>query len=244
MSRVAPRGTIPEATVRGAIGNALQVFSDDIVPFLIVFFIMIMVGAGCGSLFVYLEYGSYYSSASFLLIAGPLEMGVSFLCLRAVRSGRVSFDHLFSVFNRYPSVFLANALMTLIFSSASLVLLIPGIVFFCATRFVSFLLLEDELGGAAAIRDSIRLSRQCAWQLLGICSVGFAGVALLVLFATQLGAAAILGIVPGMVLWNLSIASLYHSLYRPPAGWALEDAEELELRQVEEAREALEAAED
>lgn len=238
MSSVTPRGTIPEATVRGAVGNALQVFGDDIVPLLIILFIMVMVGAGCGSFFVYLEYGTYYSSAAYLLIAGPLEMGVSFLCLRAVRSGRVSFEHLFSVFTRYPSIFLANALMTLIFSSASLVLLIPGIVFFCATRFVSFLLLEDELGGAAAIRDSIRLSRQCAWQLAAICGLGFVGVALLVVIATYLGAAAILGIVPGMVLWNLSIASLYHSLYRPPEGWALEDAEELELRQTEDAREA------
>jgi uncharacterized membrane protein len=142
-----------------------------------------------------------------------------------VRSGRINVEHLLAVFGRYWPLVLANGILTLIFPGAFAMLLIPGLIFYCLTRFVPYLLLEDELGGAEAIRESIRLSRGCFWQLAGICAIGMA-VMLVAGFT-------LLGLVPALIWWNLSLASLYHSLVRPPSGWAVEDAEDTEMLETE-----------
>ena len=221
-----PLGAIPQPTVRAALANGFQVFSDDVVPLLMLGFIVIAVGAGCRSLVLLPDVGPPLSIASYLLIAGPLELGMSFVCLRTVRSGNVKFEHLLAIFGRYLPVVIANLLMALILPGALAFLLIPGIAFFCATRFVPFLLLEDELGGAEAILESIRLSRGCFWKMFVICTVGVLTIAL--------GGFSILGLVPAVIWWHLSIASFYHSLVEPPKGWAIEDQEELELLEAAE----------
>ena len=234
VSTYAPRGTIPPPTVLASLKNGLQVFSDDLVPLLVMGFAITVLGGVCRSPVVFVETGGVYVSAALtLLIASPLELGMSFICLRAVRSGRVNFEHFIAVMSRYGSMVLASTLMAMILSGATALLVIPGAAFFCATRFVPFLLLEDELGGARAIIESMKLSRSYFWQLVGICAVGLLGILIVGLLANYVGMASTLGLVPVLVWWNLSIASLYHSIARPPAGWALEDQEELERWQAE-----------
>lgn len=233
MSTKTQRGMIPPATVRASLANGFQVFSDDLVPLLVMGFAITVLGGLCRTPWLLVETGGQYVSVALtLLIASPLELGMSFVCLRAVRSGTVNFEHLIAVFGRYGSMVVASSIMFLILPGAFALLVLPGIAFFCATRFVPFLLLEDELSGAEAIIESIKLSGSCFWQLLGICTVG--------LIATAIGGISILGLVPALLWWNLSLASLYHSIARPPEGWALEDQEELERR----AAEALEDDED
>lgn len=221
VSVATPMGTIPKPTVRASLANGLQVFSDDIVPLLVIGFIVVVVGAACRSLLFFSDHGAALSIASYLLIAGPLELGMSFICLRAVRSGQVKIEHLLAIFGRYWPLVIANALLAMILPGATAFLVLPGIALFCATRFVPFLLLEDELGAADAILESIRLSRGCFWKLVGICAVGA--------LASLLGSFSILGLVPAIVWWNLSLASLYHSLVRPPTGWEIEDEEDLAM---------------
>lgn len=221
MRTSAPLGTIPPPTVRAALANGFQVFSDDIIPLLVIGFFVVAVGTACGSLVLLPEFGFPISIASYLLIVGPLEFGLSFVCLRAVRSGQVKFEHLFAIFGSYWPIVTAITLLALVLPGATAFLVIPGVALYCATRFVPFLLLEDELGGANAIIESLRLSRGCFWKLVGICAVGTAAVVL--------GGFSILGLVPAIIWWNLSLASLYHSLVRPPKGWALEDEEELDM---------------
>ena len=217
---------MPESTVRASLVNGFQVFADDAIPLLVLGFVVVVVGAACGSILLFVEGGLFYTSALYLTIAGPLELGMSFVCLRAVRSGRVNIEHLFSIFGRYWQLVLANGLMAMILPGLFAILVIPGLAFYCATRFVPFLLLEDELTGAKAVLESIRLSRSCFWQLLGVCAVGS--------LATVLGGIFILGLVPALIWWNLSLASLYHAKVRPPSGWALEDAEEIEMLQTQQ----------
>lgn len=217
---------MPESTVRASLVNGFQVFADDAIPLLVLGFIVVVVGAACGSILLFVEGGLFYTAALYLTITGPLELGMSFVCLRAVRSGRVNIEHLFSIFGRYWQLVLANGLMAMILPGLFAILVIPGLAFYCATRFVPFLLLEDELTGAKAVLESIRLSRSCFWQLLGVCAVGS--------LATVLGGIFILGLVPALIWWNLSLASLYHAKVRPPSGWALEDAEEIEMLQTQQ----------
>jgi hypothetical protein len=221
-----PWGYIPEPTVRASLANGLRVFADDAIPLLVIGFVVIAIGAACRSLVLLAAHGELYAIASYLAIAGPLELGLSFICLRAVRSGRVNVEHLFAISGRYMSLILANALLAMILPGAFALLVIPGLVFFCATRFVPFLLLEDELGGARAIVESIRLSRSCFWQLLAICTLGS--------LLTVIGGMSLLGLVPAIIWWNLSLASLYHASVRPPEGWAIEDAEEIEALQAQQ----------
>ena len=217
---------MPESTVRASLVNGFQVFADDAIPLLVLGFVVVVVGAACGSILLFVEGGLFYTSALYLTITGPLELGMSFVCLRAVRSGRVNIEHLFAIFGRYWQLVLANGLMAMILPGLFAILVIPGLAFYCATRFVPFLLLEDELTGAKAVLESIRLSRSCFWQLLGVCAVGS--------LATVLGGIFILGLVPALIWWNLSLASLYHAKVRPPSGWALEDAEEIEMLQTQQ----------
>lgn len=225
MSETRPWGYIPEPTIRASLVNGLRVFAHDAIPLLVIGLAVVLIGTACRSLLLLNEYGQFYTLALYLTIAGPLELGMSFICLRAVRSGRVNIEHLIAVTGRYWPVVLANALLAMILPGAFALLLIPGIAFFCATRFVPFLLLEDELGGAQAIVESIRLSRSCFWQLVGICAVG--------MLATVIGGISLLGLVPALVWWNLSLASLYHASVRPPAGWAIEDEEDIEALNAE-----------
>jgi hypothetical protein len=220
MSETRRRGYIPEPTVRESLLNGLRVFADDAIPLLVVAFFVVTLGVGSRSLVAFEGAPRYFGLAAILLIAGPLEYGLSFVCLRAVRSGKVNFEHLIAVLNHYWPAVVANAIISLILPGAFGLLIVPGIYLYCVTRFVPFLLLEDELGSYSAIVESFRLSQGYTWQLLGICSVG--------LLSTTLGFVSILGLIPALIWWNLSIASLYHSIARPPEGWDVEDQESLE----------------
>ncbi|MCP5041828.1 MAG: hypothetical protein GY944_12430 [bacterium] len=225
MSEPKPKGSIPEPTVRASLANGFQVFLDDAAPLLVVGALVIGIGIVARTAFLMVTGGKTISVLALLLLAGPLEFGMSFVCLRAVRSGRVNFEHLIAVLTHYWPLVIANALLSAILPGALALLLIPGIVFFCMTRFVAFLILEDELGGAEAIVESIRLSREHFWTLLGINAVGFT--------VTTLLSVSLLGVIPAMIWWNLSLASLYHSVARPPKGWQIEDEEELEAGRLE-----------
>ncbi len=232
MSEPKPKGHVPKPTVRASLANGFQVLIDDAAPLLVMAFGVFVIGTASRSLLFMQPHGEAFSALSYLLFAGPIELGMSFICLRAVRSGRVNFDHMLAILPQYGALVVANALMAAILPGAIALLVVPGVLFFCATRFVPFLILEDELGGAEAIIESIKLSRDCFWTLLGINAVGLA--------ATAIGGISILGLIPALLWWNLSLASLYHSVVHPPIAWKIEDEEELEAGRLEAEREAAE----
>jgi hypothetical protein len=255
MSEVRPRGYIPEPTVGASFANGFRVFLDDFVPLVVVAFVVVMIGGASRGLVAVEGPTRYGGIAASLLVAGPLEFGMSFVCLRAVRSGVVSFEHLIAVLNRYWPVVFANALMFLAIAIPGVLInsymnaivgygvaplpvfvaigfLIFGLLvgyIYSVTRFVPFLLLEDELGSVSAIRESFRLSRKYTFRLLIINAIGF--------LTTTLGLISILGLIPALIWWNLSLASLYHSISRPPEGWAIEDEEALEAAREAELQE-------
>ena len=231
-------GSIPQPTMMGAIQNGLHVLRGHIVPLLVLESLVTMISGMCGSLAMLIDGdGPYLTIALTALIASPFELGASFVYLRTVRSGSINFEHLLAVLGRYGSIVLASALIMAIGSGATAMMIVPGMLFYCTTRFVPFLLLEDELGGAQAIVESIKLSRSCFWQLMGICSLGLVGLFVVALLARYIGIASTIGIVPIFVWWDLSIASLYHAIVRPPSGWALEDLEERERIASNEGKE-------
>lgn len=264
MSKDQPLGYVPSPTVRASVANGLQVFADDVVPFLVVTFLITTFGGTSRGLVVFEGTTRIVGILSTVLIATPLELGMSFVCLRAIRSGRVRFEHLIAVANRYWPVIVATTVIAIVItivliasivSGATIAMIIasvlistipgaplvvimlglagltllPGVYLYCMTRFVPFLLLEDELSGVAAIKESFRLSRGHEQQLLGICAVGLLG--------TVLGMISVVGLIPALIWWKLSLASFYHAITQPPKGWAVEDHESLEEPEDSEAQE-------
>ena len=156
----------------------------------------------------------------FVFIAFPLEAAFAFICLRAVRSGGVRLEHLFSLSNNYVEIVLAAIMLSLLIIGAAGFFLLPGVWVYLRTRFVPYLLIEDELDAASAIRESFKLTRGHTLVIAQICIVGWLSFILGSLLA-------LLGASPALVWWNLSLASLYHAVVEPPSGWQLEDEEEL-----------------
>ena len=155
MSTNSPRGSIPAPTVRGSLSNGFQVFSDDVVPLLVAGFIVVAVQAICASVFVFVEHGMYITAGLYLLVVSPLEFGMAFVCLRAVRSGRVTLEHLIAVTGSYGSVVGAGVIlsvastltiMSVMQSGSMIIVTVIGCALLCATRFVPFLVLEDYRG--------------------------------------------------------------------------------------------------
>lgn len=156
----------------------------------------------------------------YIFIGFPSEVGFAFLCLRAVRSGGIKTEHLFAVVNNYREIVLAGIFSTLIIVGAAGFFLLPGIYVYLRTRFVPYLLLEDELDFATAISESFHLTSGITLQVFLICLVG------VVLYLIG-GLALLLGISPALALWHLALASLYHANVAAPEGWRIEDEEDL-----------------
>jgi hypothetical protein len=216
-----PMGNIPTADARACLINGYHVFKDDVASLVVLGFAMVVIGA-LSPLFLFGDSSVRVGGVLFYAFIGfPLEVGFAFIALRAVRSGGVRLEHLFSISQNYVEIVLAGILLSLLIIGAASFFLIPGIWVYLRTRFVPYLLIEDELDAASAIRESFKLTRGHTETILLLCIVG--GATFLVG-----GLLALLGTSPALVWWHLSMASLYHATVTPPTGWQVEDAEELE----------------
>lgn len=213
-----PIGWVPPTTARDCLVNGLRVFVDDGASLIVIGFVMVIVGAvtpvfllASGPLVV-------WGLLFYIFVGFPLEVGFAFICLRAVRGGEVKLEHFFEVTTRYKEIVLCG-----IFSSALIVggfgfFALPGIYFYCKTRFVPYLILEDGLDARSAMQESFRLTKGHIGTLLLISLVGT--------IAWLLGGLLLLlGIAPALVWWQLSLASLYHGAVTPPSAWMMEDRE-------------------
>jgi hypothetical protein len=146
----------------------------------------------------------------FLLV--PLGWGVSFVGLRVARGGRANASDGLRVLDNYREVVAAQVLVWIAIGAGLACFVVPGIWLYARTRYVAYLVVEEELDAAAAITESVRLTRGHTAAILGI---SLAGV-----LATALGAAlAGLGIVPALLWWDLALASLYHATVQPTDAW-------------------------
>lgn len=215
-----PLGSVPKRTALDCLFNGFRVFMDDPTPLVVFGFGMALVGA-IGPLFLFGPAVAQTGGVLFYIFIGfPAEVGFAFLCLRAVRSGGIKIEHLFAVLSNYREVVLAGIFTTLLIVGAAGFFVLPGIYVYVRTRFVPYLLLEDELDFATAIRESFHLTRGITLQVFLICLVGVA------LYGIG-GLALLLGIAPALALWHLGLASLYHANVAPPEGWRIEDEEDL-----------------
>ena len=143
--------------------------------------------------------------AAVLLISRPLDWGFRFMCLRAARGEAPHAEDVLRPFDHYREVVLANVLVLGMVLVGLCLLIVPGVIVYLRTRFVQYLVVEDGLDAVAAIRESFELTEAVSMTLLRITGAGWLGV---IIGSIPLG----LGILPAVIWWDLSIATLYHTV--------------------------------
>ena len=140
-----------------------------------------------------------------VLIASPIEYGVIYLFLKAVRGETVQIKDIFQPFNQFVDVVLANILVTGIVIAGFILLIIPGIVFAIKLVFVPYLVMDRKMNAINAVKESWKMTGGFGWTIFGmailaffICVGGF-----IVFFV---------GIIVSMMWIGAAFASLYYAV--------------------------------
>ncbi len=152
-----------------------------------------------------------------VLFTRPLRWGFAYLCLHAVRDEHAEPADAMAPFHRYRDVVIANALILFTVILGISMLVVPGVFIHLRTRFVPYLILDEGLGPLSAIRESFEMTEGQTLKLLAITTGGWVAVAL---GAIPFG----LGICPALILWDLTLASLYQAVLEQEEAVELDDA--------------------
>jgi len=145
-------------------------------------------------------------------VAAPLQDGLAYGCLRAVRGVPAPARLGLRVLDNYREAVAAGVLLFLLTSLGLVLCVLPGVIFYCRTRFVPYLIVEEGLDAVDAIQESFRLTRGHGLVLLGISAGGAAACAAgLLCFGV--------GVIPALAWWELAQASLYHAVVLPSEAW-------------------------
>ncbi len=152
-----------------------------------------------------------------VLFTRPLRWGFAYLCLRPVRDEDAEPADAMASFHRYRDVVIANAVVLFMVIVGISMFVIPGVFIHLRTRFVPYLILDEGLGPMSAIRESFELTEGVALKILAINAGGWAGV---ILGVIPFG----LGICPALILWDLTLTSLYQAVLEREEAVELDDA--------------------
>jgi len=145
-------------------------------------------------------------------VAAPLQDGLAYGCLRAVRGAPAPARLGLRVLDNYREAVAAGVLLFLLTLLGLALGVLPGVIFYCRTRFVPYLVVEEGLDAVDAIQESFRLTRGHGFVILGITAGGAAAcVAGLLCFGV--------GVIPALAWWELAQASLYHAVVLPSEAW-------------------------
>ena len=190
------------SSVEAAYRHGLQVFRDHLPPLLVLGL------AAAATQFVSLTWVPglrwVVAFAFAVLVAIPLRWGFAFVCLRAVRGDTPEPRDLLRAFDHYVNAAAAAALVYAGVILGLVLLVVPGIYFYCRTRFVPYLVTQQNVEPLEAIRQSWMLTEDHVVPIFGICAVGF----LLSAFGLLLAG---IGAVPALIWWDLALASYYHA---------------------------------
>jgi hypothetical protein len=197
----------PQSTLRATYAKARGVLGGRAVALLTLQLALVCVWGVSAALLV-APWGILGAAALAAFVASPLGDGFSYLCLRAVR-GVPSPAHLgLRVLDNYRESVAASVLVFLLTLLGLAFFVLPGVLIYCRTRFVSYLVVEEGFDAVDAIQESFRLTRGHGVAILGITAGGIAACAAGLLC---LG----VGVIPALTLWELARASLYQTVVLP-----------------------------
>jgi len=132
----------------------------------------------------------------------PLRYAFAVVCLDAIRGAPVDETSFDGMRRHYGALAGAAAITGLMVLAGLCLLVVPGVIAYLRTRFVPYLIVEEGMGAAEAVRESFARTRGLEWPLLWISLAG--ALATLVGFAL-----AFVGALPAIALWDLARAALY-----------------------------------
>ena len=99
-------------------------------------------------------YGVYIIAvlAYIILFEWPVEYGVAYASLRAVRNENVEVKNLFAAFGNYLNAVFAYLIVTVIIIIGFMLIIIPGIIFGCKLAVVPYLVVDKKMDAVSAIK--------------------------------------------------------------------------------------------
>ncbi|MBP3606706.1 MAG: DUF975 family protein [Treponema sp.] len=105
-----------------------------------------------------------------LVVAGPLELGMTLFILEVVRTKKGNFATGFNGFIQFVPSFVAGLLMSIFVMLWSLLLVIPGIVAGLSYSMTYFILADNpKISGLEAIKKSKEMMKGHKWEYFCLC---------------------------------------------------------------------------
>ena len=153
---------------------------------------------------------SSFGSIVYLLISGPLALGVSIFSLHIARNMEARFEQIFDGFRNFKTSFIAYLLSILFIFLWSLLLIIPGIIAALSYAMTFFIIADDEfIEPMAAIDKSKKMMVGHKWQLF-LLFLRFFGLALLCILTLGIG---FLWLIPYV---HITVAKFYDEIKDKP----------------------------
>ncbi len=141
-----------------------------------------------------------------VFLLGPIDYGVRWVYLKAVRKEKINIKDMFSVFERnYWNAVLANLLVGIIVGFGIIMLIVPGIIFACRLAFVPYLVIDQKMDVMDALKTSWEMTRGHGWPIffIGLLAIPIFIAGLIVLF---------FGVIIAMMWISAAFAVIYHAV--------------------------------
>jgi uncharacterized membrane protein len=140
-----------------------------------------------------------------LLLSWPINYGVAFTYLKAVRGDELNVKDMFDVFQNYLNAVLANLLVAVIIGIGIVLLIVPGIIFACRLAFTPYLVVDRKMEVIEAVKESWHMTKGYGWRVF---LIGLLGFPIFIAGAICMG----VGIIAAIMWIGLAFASLYHAV--------------------------------
>jgi len=200
---------LPEPTVSGTYGHGWEIMKKNFPELLLVILLQMLLSLPMGFSRVFhpiqfdnLMTGGFFQLVYSLLVLGPVSYGSSWVFLKAVRGEPFKVQDIFFAYQSFGNVVLAQILVWLIVVAGIIMLIVPGIIFACKLAFVPYLVMDEKMDAAEAVRKSWNMTKGFTGTifLMGLTAI-FVGIGGLICF--------IVGIFPAGIWITLAFAGIY-----------------------------------
>jgi len=147
----------------------------------------------------------FFAIAYGIFLQAPIDYGVKYVFLRAVRGQRIEIKDVLRGFDNFINVVAANVLVGIVVAFGLIFLIVPGIILACKLAFVPYLVIDKKMDAIAAFRKSWDMTKGVALTifLMGVISFFLIVLGLILL---------IVGVIPASIWISSAFASLYYSV--------------------------------
>jgi len=204
----------PRANAGDAYSHGWQQMKKFFLELLVLAFIGLLIQAPMGWPYAgdYNDWKQYmnfsdriFPIAYWILLATPLEYGITLLYLRAVRGEKIVFREVITGFNQFVDVILSRILVIGIVCIGFVLLIIPGIVFAIKLSLVPYLVMDKKMDAITAVKESWRITNGYGWTIfgMGIMAVPIFIGGLIVFFV---------GVIVAVIWIQCAFASIYYGI--------------------------------